>query len=190
MDALAIGEIRIAPYDVHVDPFNTYQPDLLYVSNERRHIFDLDGRGITGAPDVVVEILSDSTRRYDPEQQAARLSQRRRPRSLGCRSGRRHRDHLYRRPGDAPKPYSSPATPSRRLPCPASPSAWRQSSPAPWLLRRQASVRLTTVNPTEALPMTQPKAKTPRQADQCRLLDADAAGQYRLTLPTHQWRDR
>ena len=65
VDALAIGEIRIAPYDVHVDPFNTYQPDLLYVSNERRHIFDLDGRGITGAPDVVVEILSDSTRRYD-----------------------------------------------------------------------------------------------------------------------------
>ena len=65
VDALGIGEIRIAPYDVHVDPFNTYQPDLLYVSNERRHIFNPDGRGITGAPDVVVEILSESTRRYD-----------------------------------------------------------------------------------------------------------------------------
>ena len=63
--ALVIGEIRIAAYDVHVDPFNTYQPDLLFVSNERRHIFDPDGKGITGAPDVVVEILSDSTRRYD-----------------------------------------------------------------------------------------------------------------------------
>ena len=64
-DDLGIGEIRIAAYDVHVDPFNTYQPDLLYVSNERRHIFNADGRGITGAPDVVVEILSESTRRYD-----------------------------------------------------------------------------------------------------------------------------
>ena len=63
--AVVIGEIRIAAYDVHVDPFNTYQPDLLYVSNERRHIFNADGRGITGAPDVVVEILSESTRRYD-----------------------------------------------------------------------------------------------------------------------------
>ena len=63
--ALVIGEIRIAAYDVHVDPFNTYQPDLLYVSNERRHIFNPDGRGITGAPDVVVEILSESTRRRD-----------------------------------------------------------------------------------------------------------------------------
>ncbi len=63
--ALVIGEIRIAAYDVHVDPFNTFQPDLLYVSNERQHIFNVDGRGITGAPDVVVEILSESTRRRD-----------------------------------------------------------------------------------------------------------------------------
>ena len=61
--ALGIGEVRIAPYDAAVDEFNTYQPDLLFVSNARRHIFD--GHGITGAPDVAVEILSDSTRRRD-----------------------------------------------------------------------------------------------------------------------------
>ncbi len=48
---------------MHVDLFNTYQPDLLYVSNERRQI--LERLGATGAPDVVVEILSDSTRRRD-----------------------------------------------------------------------------------------------------------------------------
>ncbi len=65
VDALGIGEIRIPPYDVHIDRFNTYQPDLLYVSNERRHIFNPDGHGVSGAPDVVVEILSDSTRRRD-----------------------------------------------------------------------------------------------------------------------------
>ncbi len=65
VDDLGIGEIRIAAYDVHIDEFNTYQPDLLFVSNARRHIFNPDGRGITGAPDVVVEILSDSTRRRD-----------------------------------------------------------------------------------------------------------------------------
>jgi Uma2 family endonuclease len=58
-----IGETRIAPYDVAVDEFNTFQPDLLYVSNERREIFD--GHGVTGAPDLVVEVLSDSTRRRD-----------------------------------------------------------------------------------------------------------------------------
>ncbi len=65
VEELGIGEIRIAPYDVHIDEFNTYQPDLLFVSNARRNIFNPDGRGITGAPDVVVEILSDSTRRRD-----------------------------------------------------------------------------------------------------------------------------
>ena len=64
-DDLDIGEIRIAPYDVHIDSFNTYQPDLLFVSNARRQIFDTDRQGITGAPDVVIEILSDSTRRHD-----------------------------------------------------------------------------------------------------------------------------
>ena len=63
VDTLAIGEIRIAPYDVHIDPFNTYQPDLLFVSTARSHL--IEHLGITGAPDVVVEILSDSTRRHD-----------------------------------------------------------------------------------------------------------------------------
>ena len=63
VDALGIGEIRIAPYDVHIDLFNTYQPDLLFVSAERRHL--IEHLGITGAPDVVIEILSDSTRRHD-----------------------------------------------------------------------------------------------------------------------------
>ncbi len=62
-DALGIGDLRIAPYDVAIDEFNTYQPDVLFVSNERRQIYD--GHGITGAPDVVLEILSDSTRRRD-----------------------------------------------------------------------------------------------------------------------------
>jgi len=61
--ALEIGEIVPAPYDVHIDEFNTYQPDLLFVSNERRAI--LERLGAFGAPDVVVEILSDSTRRRD-----------------------------------------------------------------------------------------------------------------------------
>ena len=56
-------EIRLPPFDVYVDEHNTFQPDLLFVSNERRHI--LGERGVTGAPDVVVEVLSESTRRRD-----------------------------------------------------------------------------------------------------------------------------
>ena len=60
---LGIGETRISPYDAAIDEFNTFQPDMLYVSNERRHIFD--GHGVTGAPDLVVEVLSESTRQRD-----------------------------------------------------------------------------------------------------------------------------
>ena len=63
VDALGIGNVFIAPVDVVIDGTNTFQPDLLFVSSERRHIFD--GHGITGAPDVVVEVLSESTRQHD-----------------------------------------------------------------------------------------------------------------------------
>ena len=61
--AAGIGRLVIAPYDVHIDRHNTFQPDLMYVSNDRLHI--LEQLAATGAPDVVVEILSDSTRRRD-----------------------------------------------------------------------------------------------------------------------------
>ena len=60
---LGIGEARISPFDVAIDEHNTFQPDMLFVSNERRQIFD--GHGVTGAPDLVVEVLSESTRRRD-----------------------------------------------------------------------------------------------------------------------------
>ena len=66
-DALDIGETRVAPYDVAIDEHNTFQPDVLFVSNERLYIFDDANHGISGAPDVVVEVLSNSTRRRDLE---------------------------------------------------------------------------------------------------------------------------
>ena len=56
-------EIRLPPFDVYIDEHNTFQPDLLFVSDRRRHI--LSERGVTGAPDVVVEVLSESTRQRD-----------------------------------------------------------------------------------------------------------------------------
>ena len=59
----SIGEIYLPPFDVHIDEHNTFQPDLLFVSARRRHI--LGERGVTGAPDVVVEVLSESTRQRD-----------------------------------------------------------------------------------------------------------------------------
>ena len=56
-------EIRLPPFDVYIDEHNTFQPDLLFVFAERRHI--LSERGVNGAPDVVVEALSGSTRQRD-----------------------------------------------------------------------------------------------------------------------------
>lgn len=56
-------EIRLPPFDVYMDEHNTFQPDLLFVSVQRRHI--LSERGVIGAPDVVVEVLSESTRQRD-----------------------------------------------------------------------------------------------------------------------------
>ncbi|XID90757.1 Uma2 family endonuclease [Paenibacillaceae bacterium WGS1546] len=57
------GVILLAPLDVHFDEQNILQPDILYVRGENRGIIR-DGY-VYGAPDLVVEILSDSTARRD-----------------------------------------------------------------------------------------------------------------------------
>lgn len=57
------GVILVAPMDVHFDKDNILQPDLLYIRRERMSIIR-DGY-VYGAPDLVVEILSDSTAHND-----------------------------------------------------------------------------------------------------------------------------
>ena len=54
-----LGEVLTAPMDVYFDKNNVVQPDLLYISSERLNIIE-DNRKIKGAPDLLVEILSDS----------------------------------------------------------------------------------------------------------------------------------
>lgn len=58
-----LGAFFQAPVDVLLSPHDIVQPDLLFVSAERAHI--LKKRYVRGAPDLVVEILSESTRRRD-----------------------------------------------------------------------------------------------------------------------------
>ena len=58
-----LGQVRVAPYDVVLSNFDVAQPDILFVSNERAAI--ITDANIQGAPDLVVEILSPSTQRYD-----------------------------------------------------------------------------------------------------------------------------
>lgn len=65
-----LGEVLYAPLDILIqrEPLRTRQPDILFVSNERRAIL---GQIIEGAPDLVVEILSPNNTRRDVEAKLA-----------------------------------------------------------------------------------------------------------------------
>jgi Uma2 family endonuclease len=63
LDMHPIGYVRIAPLNVHLGEHDVYQPDVIFVSKARRAI--LKDHGIEGGPDLVVEVLSPSTRHLD-----------------------------------------------------------------------------------------------------------------------------
>lgn len=58
-----IGAVYAAPLTVRFSEGNVVQPDIIYLSRERAHL--LVGGIVAGAPDLVMEILSRSTRRED-----------------------------------------------------------------------------------------------------------------------------
>lgn len=58
-----LGVAYCAPLDVELSPANVYQPDVLYVSNARKD--RVKRKRVVGAPDLVAEVLSPSTARYD-----------------------------------------------------------------------------------------------------------------------------
>lgn len=60
-----LGVLYHAPVALVLDETNYVEPDIIYVSREREAI--LTDRGIEGVPDLVVEILSPSTKRRDRE---------------------------------------------------------------------------------------------------------------------------
>lgn len=62
------GELYHAPFDVYLDDLNAYQPDIVFVGDERKQILEDDGAH--GAPDLVVEILSPSTARLEKRKRA------------------------------------------------------------------------------------------------------------------------
>ncbi len=59
----AWGEAFFAPIDVIFASEDVFQPDLIFISRERLHI--ISDRGLEAAPDLVVEVLSPSTRSRD-----------------------------------------------------------------------------------------------------------------------------
>lgn len=58
-----LGEVFIAPCDVVLVPGTVLEPDIIFVSKARKSIIKEDC--IEGAPDLVVEVLSDSSRTID-----------------------------------------------------------------------------------------------------------------------------
>lgn len=58
-----LGELFFAPLDIVFSRHDVVEPDLLYISNERREI--ITRKNIQGSPDLLIEILSASSRKYD-----------------------------------------------------------------------------------------------------------------------------
>ena len=58
-----LGRVYFASTDVMFSDADVAQPDLLYISKERQHI--RTPANIRGAPDLIVEILSPSSARWD-----------------------------------------------------------------------------------------------------------------------------
>lgn len=57
------GEVYFAPVDVYLNTKNAFQPDIFYISNERKDI--IKENGVYGAPDLVIEVLSKGSRKTD-----------------------------------------------------------------------------------------------------------------------------
>lgn len=57
------GIVLYSPIDIYLNDENVFQPDIVFISKQRRDIIKDDG--IHGAPDLVIEILSPSTAYYD-----------------------------------------------------------------------------------------------------------------------------
>lgn len=58
-----LGRVYTAPIDVRLSPHNTVQPDIVFISQARLNI--LRRAFVDGAPDLVIEVLSDRTRAID-----------------------------------------------------------------------------------------------------------------------------
>lgn len=60
----SLGKVYYAPIDVILDDTNIVQPDLLFISKEKIQIIN-KSKGIEGAPDLVLEIISKYSKYRD-----------------------------------------------------------------------------------------------------------------------------
>ena len=67
------GELFFAPVDVYFDKENVYQPDLVFVSAARSTI--IGEKGLSEAPDLIVEVISPSNSYIDRYSKKAKYEQ-------------------------------------------------------------------------------------------------------------------
>jgi Uma2 family endonuclease len=58
-----LGQLYFAPLDIVFSRYDVVEPDLMFISNERRAI--VTTKNIQGSPDLLIEILSESNRKHD-----------------------------------------------------------------------------------------------------------------------------
>ena len=63
LDASPLGTVFIAPLDVHLSDINVYQPDIFFIRKENEGI--VEDHGIEGAPDLIIEVLSKTSEKFD-----------------------------------------------------------------------------------------------------------------------------
>jgi Uma2 family endonuclease len=54
--------------EVYLDEYNSFEPDVLYICPDNLTITQQDDKRIVGTPDLVVEVLSPSTAKYDRQE--------------------------------------------------------------------------------------------------------------------------
>jgi Uma2 family endonuclease len=57
------GEVFVSPIDVYFEKHEVYQPDIVFIAKERLSV--IGEKKIEAAPDLVVEVLSESNAYYD-----------------------------------------------------------------------------------------------------------------------------
>jgi len=60
------GKAFTSPIEVYMDEYNIYEPDVLYLTPDTTCV--IGEKRLTGAPDLVVEVLSPSTAKFDRQE--------------------------------------------------------------------------------------------------------------------------
>lgn len=58
-----LGTVLTSPFDVFLNQKNVYQPDIIFISNQNME--GLKDDGFHGAPDLIIEILSPASIKFD-----------------------------------------------------------------------------------------------------------------------------